>query len=401
MRTPSNPHHQSHRRVASAGKRANNSTHSLALKRSTNRHSLWSYYSHYSDATTLSYTPTTVLPIIPIITILNIFLIFTVLPILLIFRLLVYLSTSFLNFRSFLTIPGLLAHPSFDVWSLGCVLYQMCSQGSRALFHADSQDNLAIDRNEDDNLFALYAWKDEVKARKLARVTSTPLTPTTTSPALPPPASASAVVSSSSSAAVPSSSVLPAPPAASDNPNNHHNNEYTYPYQPLDPHPLGLARNLIAQMLHKDPFRRPTLHRVLAHPFMTHLTTASTAMTHTVVASHPVMTSHPVTTQSIIRNRSSTQSVTTLPFTTHPASTHPISTYRSVTHPNSTHRSVTRRRPVVIPRMLGQQPTFDIYISYRSAGQSTINRTHTQNTRHHPPLSYTIPITRSARYYKL
>ena len=32
--------------------------------------------------------------------------------------------------------------------------------------------------------------------------------------------------------------------------------------------PDKTARNLLAQMLHKDPSRRPTLSRILAHPFL-------------------------------------------------------------------------------------------------------------------------------------
>ena len=31
----------------------------------------------------------------------------------------------------------LVAQPSFDVWSLGCILYQMCSPDVRPLFQGD------------------------------------------------------------------------------------------------------------------------------------------------------------------------------------------------------------------------------------------------------------------------
>ena len=64
----------------------------------------------------------------------------------------------------------LLAHPSFDVWSLGCVLYQMCTPDVRPLFQGGQDDNLTDDRNEVDNLFALHEWHPELKLKKLARV---------------------------------------------------------------------------------------------------------------------------------------------------------------------------------------------------------------------------------------
>ena len=65
----------------------------------------------------------------------------------------------------------LIAHPSFDVWSLGCVLYQMCTTDVRPLFQGGQDDNLTDDRNEVDNLYALHEWSPELKAKKLARVT--------------------------------------------------------------------------------------------------------------------------------------------------------------------------------------------------------------------------------------
>jgi len=96
----------------------------------------------------------------------------------------------------------LTAHPSFDVWSLGCVLYNMCTVDVRPLFVAGVDDHLSDDPDEDDNLFVLADWSATRKQKKLHRV--------------------------------------------------------------ADP----LACNLLAQMLHKDPSQRPTLARVLAHPFM-------------------------------------------------------------------------------------------------------------------------------------
>jgi serine/threonine protein kinase/ankyrin repeat protein len=95
------------------------------------------------------------------------------------------------------------AHPSFDVWSLGCILYQLCTADVRPLFQAGQDDNLSDNISDaDDNLFVLAEWSDALKARKLSRVI----------------------------------------------------------------HPM--ARNLLAQMLHKDPLKRPTLERILSHTFV-------------------------------------------------------------------------------------------------------------------------------------
>ena len=102
----------------------------------------------------------------------------------------------------------LMAHPSFDVWSLGCILYQMCTADVKPLFQGGQDDNLISDQNEDDSLFVLAKWSHWKKAKKLLRV---------------------------------------------DNPS---------------------ARNLVGQMLHKDPLQRPTLARVLGHPFLSGKTVA-------------------------------------------------------------------------------------------------------------------------------
>ena len=96
----------------------------------------------------------------------------------------------------------LTAHPSFDVWSLGCILYQMCTADVKPLFQGGQDDNLVGVRKGVDNLFALAEWSPELKADKLADV------------------------------------------------------------------PDKLARNLLSQMLHKDPLQRPSLARVLAHSFL-------------------------------------------------------------------------------------------------------------------------------------
>ena len=96
----------------------------------------------------------------------------------------------------------LTAHPSFDVWSLGCILYQMCTADVKPLFQGGQDDNLVGVRKGVDNLFSLAEWSPELKAEKLADV------------------------------------------------------------------PDKLARNLLSQLLHKEPLQRPSLARVLAHSFL-------------------------------------------------------------------------------------------------------------------------------------
>lgn len=63
----------------------------------------------------------------------------------------------------------LLAHPSFDVWSLGCILYQLCNVEVLPLFTQVSQDdNLTNDiTRSDDNLQTLHDWTNEIKTKKI------------------------------------------------------------------------------------------------------------------------------------------------------------------------------------------------------------------------------------------
>ena len=96
----------------------------------------------------------------------------------------------------------LTAHPSFDVWSLGCIFYQMCSPDVKPLFQGGQDDNLVVMRKGVDNLFSLAEWNPELKGDKLADI------------------------------------------------------------------PDKLARNLLSQMLHKNPLQRPSIARVLGHPFL-------------------------------------------------------------------------------------------------------------------------------------
>ena len=63
------------------------------------------------------------------------------------------------------------AHPSFDVWSLGCILYQMCTDDVTPLFQCGQDDCLTDKLTENDNLFYLADWDADYKDTKLARIT--------------------------------------------------------------------------------------------------------------------------------------------------------------------------------------------------------------------------------------
>lgn len=96
----------------------------------------------------------------------------------------------------------LLAHPSFDIWSLSCILYQMCNIDVLPLFQGNQDDNLSDNPLKEDNLRVLAEWSTEQKSNKLECIHD------------------------------------------------------------------KLARNLLSQMLQKDPLKRPTIDRLLAHPFL-------------------------------------------------------------------------------------------------------------------------------------
>ena len=110
----------------------------------------------------------------------------------------------------------LLAHPSFDIWSLGCVLYQMCHPGVIPLFQGDRDDNLSHDLSRPDNLFALANWTDELKSKKLSEIRRSG--------------------------------------ADSDTDTN----RVLY----------DRARNLLSRMLSKSPATRPSIPAILDHPFV-------------------------------------------------------------------------------------------------------------------------------------
>jgi serine/threonine protein kinase len=59
----------------------------------------------------------------------------------------------------------LAAHASFDMWSLGCVLYQLSTGIS--LFQANDEDTI-----EGPHLLQLATWNDDLKKAKLARVSN-------------------------------------------------------------------------------------------------------------------------------------------------------------------------------------------------------------------------------------
>ena len=96
----------------------------------------------------------------------------------------------------------LIASESYDVWSFGCIFYQLVNTGVLPLWQCNQDDNLSNVASHVDSLFDLFDFTDELKIRKLELIE--------------------------------------------------------------DP----LARNLAAQMLTKDPKKRPTFSRVLAHPFL-------------------------------------------------------------------------------------------------------------------------------------
>lgn len=46
------------------------------------------------------------------------------------------------------------ASPAIDVWSLGCILYQLCNAEVRPLLQGGQDDNLSTEDSEEDSLLA-------------------------------------------------------------------------------------------------------------------------------------------------------------------------------------------------------------------------------------------------------
>lgn len=97
----------------------------------------------------------------------------------------------------------ILAHPSFDVWGYGVVLYHLCA--NRTLLHFDGQDNI-----EEADMERLCNWSED------------------------------SLCSTSS-----------------------------FKFAQLSKIQNHLARNLVSQLLAGDSERRPSIDRVLSHPFLT------------------------------------------------------------------------------------------------------------------------------------
>ena len=64
----------------------------------------------------------------------------------------------------------LITDPSFDIWSLGCILYQLINRDVLPLFQCGQDDNFSSDWSRPDNLFELAQWCDDFKESKLALI---------------------------------------------------------------------------------------------------------------------------------------------------------------------------------------------------------------------------------------
>jgi len=97
--------------------------------------------------------------------------------------------------KSRLPFEVVVAHDSFDTWSFGVVMFELCA--GIPLFLANSEDNILYE-----SMLDLYAFTDKYKKKRMAEISNIE------------------------------------------------------------------ARNLVAQMLTKDPHKRPHMAQVLAHPFL-------------------------------------------------------------------------------------------------------------------------------------
>ncbi len=76
------------------------------------------------------------------------------------------LDGDLLEVRSFNGPNRLLAAASFDIWSLGCILYQLTNKDVVSLFQASGDDNLS----STSDLMALVQWSNTTKSSKLNKV---------------------------------------------------------------------------------------------------------------------------------------------------------------------------------------------------------------------------------------
>jgi serine/threonine protein kinase len=78
------------------------------------------------------------------------------------------------NYQQNLDCSLLQACPSFDIWSIGCIMYQLCNINGRSLFDGGITNHLnEYNDNSCDNLFMLCNWKDDLKKSKLNHIQDT------------------------------------------------------------------------------------------------------------------------------------------------------------------------------------------------------------------------------------
>lgn len=78
-------------------------------------------------------------------------------------------ATNFSKFKV-TTAQPLIADESYDIWSLGCIFYQLCCPTLSPLFHADQDDNLPESSSSGDDLLSLAKWDNSYKANKMLAI---------------------------------------------------------------------------------------------------------------------------------------------------------------------------------------------------------------------------------------
>jgi serine/threonine protein kinase len=75
------------------------------------------------------------------------------------------------SYREQLQFELLIADPSFDLWSRGCILYHFCHPQRQALFLANQDDNLSLeDEGYHDSIWALGRWNRNMMLKKLQAI---------------------------------------------------------------------------------------------------------------------------------------------------------------------------------------------------------------------------------------